>query len=42
MLKICTGKKRDESKYRSKTEYLCRNGGNDSKTMKMEDTKVQE
>ena len=24
----------------SKTEYLCINGGNDDKTMKMEDTKV--
>ena len=25
---------------RSKTEYLCRNGGNDKKTVKMDDTKV--
>ena len=25
---------------RSKTEYLCINGGNDDKTAKMEDTKV--
>ena len=25
---------------RSKTEYLCINGGNDDKTVKMEDTKV--
>ena len=25
---------------RSKTEYLCINGGNDDETMKMEDTKV--
>ena len=25
---------------KSKTEYLCNNGGNDSKTVKMEDTKV--
>ena len=27
---------------RSKTEYLCINGGNDNKTVKMEDTKVPE
>ena len=26
---------------RSKTEYLCINGGNDEETVKMEDTKVQ-
>ena len=26
---------------RSKTEYLCINGGNDKETVKMEDTKVQ-
>ena len=25
---------------RSKTEYLCINGGNDNETLKMEDTKV--
>ena len=25
---------------RSKTEYLCINGGNDKKTVKMDDTKV--
>ena len=25
---------------KSKTEYLCNNGGNDNKTVKMEDTKV--
>ena len=25
---------------RSKTEYLCTNGGNDDETVKMEDTKV--
>ena len=25
---------------RSKTEYLCINGGNDDETVKMEDTKV--
>ena len=25
---------------RSKTKYLCINGGNDNKTVKMEDTKV--
>ena len=35
-MEVCVGKKRDESKYRSKTEYLCVNGGNDEKTLKME------
>ena len=38
ILEVCIGNKRDES--RSKTEYLCINGGNDNKTVKMEDTKV--
>ena len=38
MLEVCVGKKRDKS--RSKTEYLCINGGNDKETVKMEDTKV--
>ena len=38
ILEVCIGKKRDES--RSKTEYLCINGGNDDETVKMEDTKV--
>ena len=34
-------RKRDESTVsRSKTEYLCINGGNDDETVKMEDTKV--
>ena len=34
ILEVCIGKKR------SKTEYLCINGGNDDETVKMEDTKV--
>ena len=38
ILEVCIGKKRDES--RSKTKYLCINGGNDDETVKMEDTKV--
>ena len=38
ILEICIGKKRDES--RSKTKYLCIDGGNDDETVKMEDTKV--
>ena len=33
-------RERDERKSRSKTEYLCINGGNDKETVKMEDTKV--
>ena len=32
--------KREMKVSRSKTEYLCINGGNDHKTVKMEDTKV--
>ena len=32
--------RRDMKVSRSKTEYLCINGGNDDETMKMEDTKV--
>ena len=40
ILEVCIGKKRDESNYRSKTKYLCISGGNDDKTVKMEDTKV--
>ena len=32
--------KRGMKVSRSKTEYLCINGGNDDKTVKMEDTKV--
>ena len=33
-------KRRGMKVSRSKTEYLCINGGNDDKTVKMEDTKV--
>ena len=32
--------KRGMKVSRSKTEYLCMNGGNDDETVKMEDTKV--
>ena len=38
ILEVCIGKKRDESK--SKTKYLCINGGNDDETVKMDDAKV--
>ena len=34
--------RREMKVSRSKTEYLCINGGNDNETVKMEDTKVQE
>ena len=33
-------KRRGMKVSRSKTEYLCINGGNDDKAVKMEDTKV--
>ena len=33
-------KKRGMKASRSKTQYLCINGGNDDETVKMEDTKV--
>ena len=39
ILEVCIGKKR-EKVSKSKTEYLCVNGGNDKETVKMEDTKV--
>ena len=39
MLEVCVGKRRTKVS-RSKTEYLCVNGGNDEETVKMEDTKV--
>ena len=32
--------RREMKVSRSKTEYLCINGGNDNETVKMEDTKV--
>ena len=32
--------RKDMKVSRSKTEYLCINGGNDDETMKIEDTKV--
>ena len=35
-------KRRGIKVSRSKTEYLCINGGNDDKTVKMEDIKCQE
>ena len=39
MLEVCVGKK-EMKVNRSKTEYLCKNGGNDEETVKMEDKKV--
>ena len=39
MLEICIGQKRTKVS-RSKTKYLCINGGNDDEIVKMEDTKV--
>ena len=38
MLQVCIGKRVKVS--RSKTKYLCINGGNDDETVKMEDVKV--
>ena len=39
ILQVCIGR-RGMKVSRSKTEYLCINGGNDKETVKMEDTKV--
>ena len=37
ILEVCIGKKGES---RSKTKYLCINGGDDNETVKMEETKV--